>query len=169
MFSFVCPGLEKVIVPPQTHIRHEVSGSALIPATVLTFGEPGVQGAGVLGTQGMGVRTPAAAAVADAVAGNAGERQTPKGGMFTIGLWSRMFPASMYPDFTCFGVAMKLDGAAPMVQRICAEVTACLAKFLPSKRLRLWVDCSSSAAFRLVSCDVARGGGSQWHGAVRCG
>ena len=169
MFSFDCPGLEKVIVPPQTHIRQDVSGSALIPATVLTLGEPGVQGAGVLGTHGIGVRVPMAAAVAAAVAGKAGERQTPKGGMFAIGLWSRMLPASMYPDFTIFGVAMNVDGAAPIVQRICAEVTACLAKFLPSKRLRLWVDCSPSAAFRLVSCGVARGGGPQRHGAVRCG
>ncbi len=51
-----------------------------------TVDEPGVQGAMVIGTQGMGVRTPSAAAVAEATVGLATELHIPKGGIFTVGL-----------------------------------------------------------------------------------
>lgn len=127
MFSVCWPGMLNVITPPQTQFRQEVSFSAG-KFDVGTVGAPATHGAGVFGTQGMGVRTPAAAVVADDVAGKASELQTPKGGMFTIGLWSMMFPASMKPDFIILGVAMKEDGAAPNVHFIVALVTTCLGK-----------------------------------------
>lgn len=121
------------MTPPQVQCRQDVSGSDGIPA-VTDVGEPGVQGAGVSGIQGIGVKAPDAAAVAAAVAGNVGDRQGPNGGMFTSGLLSMMLPASKLPERIIFGVAIKLDGAVPIEQRIMAVVTACLAKnrVLPS-------------------------------------
>jgi hypothetical protein len=50
-----------------------------------TVGDPGVQGAGVTGTQGIGVKTPKAEAVAAATVGFASELHIPKGMMFTMG------------------------------------------------------------------------------------
>lgn len=125
MFSVCWPGCWNLIMPPQMQVRQAVSFSAGNIA-VGTVGAPVTQGAGVFGTQGIGVSAPMAADVAEAVAGKAREEHTPKGGMFIKGLWSMMLPASMYPDFTIFGVAMKLEGAAPMVHFMIAPVTTCL-------------------------------------------
>ncbi len=73
------------MTPPQTQFRQDVSLRLGAKADI-TVGEPGVQGAGVLGTQGIGVSTPIAADVAEAVAGKPRELQTPKGGILTSGL-----------------------------------------------------------------------------------
>ena len=72
------------MIPPQAQKHLDVlfkAGKLLIR----TVGEPGAQGAGITGRQGMGVRTPNAAAVADATVGFAREEQTPKGGILAIG------------------------------------------------------------------------------------
>ena len=50
-----------------------------------TVGDPGAQGAAVTGTQGIGVKTPSAAAVAAATCGFAMEVHIPKGMILTIG------------------------------------------------------------------------------------
>ena len=50
-----------------------------------TVGDPGAQGAAVTGTQGIGVKTPNAAAVAAATCGFAMEVHIPKGMILTIG------------------------------------------------------------------------------------
>jgi hypothetical protein len=71
------------------HVSVEPDSSAGAPPTV-TCKLPGVQGAAVAGTQGMGVKTPRAAAVAAATVGLLGEEHTPKGKIFTKGTWSRM-------------------------------------------------------------------------------
>lgn len=73
------------MTPPQVQTSFEVSFKA---GKLLTgfVGEPGAQGATVFGTHGIGVRTPAAAVVAEAVAGKAGQLHTPNGLMFTMGL-----------------------------------------------------------------------------------
>ena len=52
---------------------------------ISTVGEPGIQGDAVAGTQGIGVNTPKAAAVAAATTGFAGLEQTAKDGIFAIG------------------------------------------------------------------------------------
>lgn len=52
-----------------------------------------IHGATVSGTQGIGVSTPKAAAVADATTGLAIDRHIPNGVMLTIGLLSMMLPA----------------------------------------------------------------------------
>jgi hypothetical protein len=56
---------------------------------------PGAQGATVLGMQGMGVRTPQAAEVAEATLGLARERHIPKVGMLTIGLLSMILATNL--------------------------------------------------------------------------
>jgi hypothetical protein len=52
---------------------------------IKTVGAPTIHGATVTGKQGMGVRTPIAAAVADATVGLAIDEHMPKGRMFTMG------------------------------------------------------------------------------------
>jgi hypothetical protein len=53
--------------------------------SINTVGDPGTHGAGMTGTQGMGVSTPSAAAVAAATMGFARELHIPNGGMFMMG------------------------------------------------------------------------------------
>lgn len=81
----VCPGLAKVMTPPQMQFNVDV----LFKAGMLhnkTVGAPGTHGAGVAGIQGIGVSTPSAAAVAAATMGFEGELHIPNGGMFIIGM-----------------------------------------------------------------------------------
>jgi hypothetical protein len=56
-----------------------------------TVGEPGIHGADVTGIQGIGVKTPDAADVADATVGLASELHIPNGKMFSIGILSIIF------------------------------------------------------------------------------
>ena len=53
---------------------------------IMVLVQPGVQGAGVTGMQGIGVNTPSAAVVAAATVGFANEVHMAKGGIFTIGI-----------------------------------------------------------------------------------
>ena len=73
------------MMPSQAHMHFEVLLSAGL-LLISIFGEPGVQGAGVTGIQGMGVSTPRAAVVAVATAGFARDAQRPKGAMFAMGI-----------------------------------------------------------------------------------
>lgn len=124
MFSVNCPGTVNWITPPQLHMHLEVLFSAGMLSTI-TVAEPGVQGAAVAGTQGIGVSTPSAAEVAEATVGFASEVHIPKGGMFTIGLLHMMFAQGMNDELTGRGVATKLDGATPKLHIIIAPVTTC--------------------------------------------
>ena len=60
------------MTPPQRHISLQFWSSAGIWSSS-TVGTPGAHGVGVLGTQGMGVSTPSAAAVAEATVGLASD------------------------------------------------------------------------------------------------
>lgn len=83
-----------------------------------------IHGAGVTGTQGMGVRTPSAAAVAEATTGFAMDRHMPKGTMFTIGLLSRMLPAGGPWAITRLtGRMLSGDGVNPMLHLIIEPLT----------------------------------------------
>jgi len=115
-----------LMVPAQMHISFELSLSAGAPHSS-TVGAPGIQGAGVAGMQGMGVNTPSAAAVAAATIGLAGLRHMPKGGMLTIGMWSRMFAATMLLVITVFGVGTSVLGATPCEHCIIAPMQTCIA------------------------------------------
>ncbi len=81
---------------------------------IVTVGEPGAQGATVAGMQGMGVRTPNAAAVAAATSGLAGDMHMPNVGILAIGAKSMMV-AHGTPDVVVVGaeVAIKAAGATP--------------------------------------------------------
>ena len=62
---------------------------------ILHVAEPGFQGEVVTGTQGIGVSTPNAAAVAEATVGLAIDVHIPKGGMFVVGMKSMMLAAGV--------------------------------------------------------------------------
>jgi hypothetical protein len=85
-----------------------------------TVGEPGTHGAGIVGVHGCGVRTPQAAAVADATAGFAILLHMPNGGILDMGLLS-MIVAIGWVVMTFFsGNTINVDGAAPKVHFILA-------------------------------------------------
>jgi hypothetical protein len=88
---------------------------------ISTVGDPGTQGAAVTGTQGMGVSTPRAAAVAAATVGFEGELHMPNGGIFTMGALSMMVAAGGPPAITQFaGNTTRLLGATPKLHCIIA-------------------------------------------------
>lgn len=68
MLTVCWPGWLIEIDPPHTQLSFELSCKAGMPPS-FTVELPGDQGAGVSGMQGMGVRTPIAAAVAAATVG----------------------------------------------------------------------------------------------------
>lgn len=80
-------------------------------------GEPGIHGAAMAGTQGIGVSTPIAAAVAAATVGLARELHMPKGSMFTMGLLSITFAIAMEVEIAVVldGSTINVDGADPKV------------------------------------------------------
>ncbi len=89
------------MTPPQVHINLELLFIAGIePISVNGF--PGVHGATVTGTHGIGVKTPIAAAVAAATVGLAGDWHIPNGAMLTIGLLSIIFAAGIFDTSTLF-------------------------------------------------------------------
>jgi len=85
----------------------------------VTVGEPGTQGA-VTGTQGVGVSTPLAAAVAEAVVGFASEEHLPNGSILFMGIESRIFAAVILSAVTPGIVTSNVDGDAPKLQDILA-------------------------------------------------
>src|SRR5580693_5970122 len=92
----------------------------------MTFAEPGVHGAGITGTQGIGVSTPSAAAVAAATVGLASDMHMPKGGMFTMGLLSIMLAAAVPHMHLLAGRIFNVLGATPKLHIIIAPVvTSC--------------------------------------------
>ena len=100
------------MMPPHAHIHLALFISA---GMFITFTCPGgAHGAVVTGTQGIGVSTPQAAAVADATVGLDIDVHMPKGSMFDIGAMSIMFAISMFPHFGRRGtVTISDDGAIP--------------------------------------------------------
>jgi len=88
---------------------------------IMQVGEPGVQGI-VTGMQGMGVRTPRAAAVAAATVGFAMDIHMPKGGMLTIGAQSMMVAAGAPAMVLLIGRTFSVEGAIPKVHIIIAPV-----------------------------------------------
>ena len=79
----------------------------------MTVAEPGVHGAGVSGTHGIGVNAPMAAAVAEATVGFAKLLHIPKVAIF-MGLLSMIVAAGNLPARTLLsGVTIKGQGANP--------------------------------------------------------
>ena len=73
-----------LIMPAKAHIQVQVLLRAGILLTI-TVGLPGIHGATVIVVQGIGTKTPSAAAVAAATAGLAGLIHIPNGLMFIKG------------------------------------------------------------------------------------
>src|SRR5438270_2625409 len=88
------PAKVMLIWPPQLHMHMEVLLRAGMPPS-MTVAEPGVQGELVMGMQGMGVRTPRAAAVAEATVGLAMDMHMPKVMMLVMGMKSMMLAAGV--------------------------------------------------------------------------
>jgi len=112
------------MTPPQVHIHLLLlfkAGNA--PSN--TVGDPGTQGATVTGTQGMGVNTPRAAAVAAITEGLAAEVHIPKGRMFTIGAKSIMLAANGPPAIVGgpLGITINELGAIPKEHCNVAPIT----------------------------------------------
>jgi hypothetical protein len=133
------PGIT-LICPVQLHISLHASVKAgFFPTN--TVGEPGVHGAVMTGTQGMGVKTPIAADVALATVGLDKELHMPKGMMFFIGTLSMIVPTGFLPAITRFsGVTTKILGAAPKLHWSCAPAVTNIAMF----HLKLKLNRSSS-------------------------
>jgi hypothetical protein len=94
------------------HISVEVLFKAgMLP--INTVGEPGVHGTTVTGIHGIGVKTPNAAAVADATVGLAIDEQTPKVARLTIGLLSKMVAAGVGLNVRFSGNTTNGQGATP--------------------------------------------------------
>lgn len=110
--TVVCPGTKTWITPPQLHINLDEFCKPGIPPTI-TVGAPGAQGAAVAGMQGIGVKTPRAAAVAAATIGFAGQLHMPNGMMLTMGLLSMMFAAGVPVMTRLAGNTMSALGATP--------------------------------------------------------
>ena len=112
----IAPGTVTVMTPPQEqlHVLGAVSaGRPPIKVRVAT----GTHGPMGVGTQGIGVSTPRAAAVADATDGFAKELHIPKGGMFVIGTTSVIVAAGLPSIITrVVGITFSVDGAMPKLQ-----------------------------------------------------
>src|SRR5262249_18934771 len=98
---------------------------------IKTVGAPGVQGAVVAGTQGMGVSTPSAAAVAAATVGLANDEHIPNGMMFTSGLLSMMFASGVCVSTRFAGNTTSVLGAAPKLHCNVAPILTCIAMPFP--------------------------------------
>src|SRR5215217_5232709 len=120
--TFICPGETTWMTPPYEHISLELLSSAgALPS--ISLGQPGTHGAAVAGMQGMGVRTPSAAAVAAATMGLASDWHIPNGRMFTRGLLSRTFAAGVGPTTLLVGSTTSDDGATPKLHCSIAPMT----------------------------------------------
>jgi hypothetical protein len=116
-----------LITPPQEQISIEAESSAGI-LSISTVGAPGTHGTVIIGTQGMGVSTPSAAAVAKATVGLVIEEHMPKGGMLTSDALSMMFAAGPPAAITrLVGNTTSDDGAAPKLHCIVAPMHTCCA------------------------------------------
>ena len=105
------------IVPPHVHISLlDWLRAGIFP--INTVGLPGDHGAVRTGTQGIGVKTPIAAAVAEATVGFAIELHMPNGSTFTIGILSIIVARGMELTVLFFGSTFKVEGAAPKLQQI---------------------------------------------------
>jgi hypothetical protein len=113
-----------LICPPQIQEHVDELLRAATPP-ILTVEQPGDQGAGVTGIQGMGVRTPNADAVAAATIGFSIEVQVPNGIIFTNAALSVIFAHGVIDMTLLTGSTVKEDGALPKEHWVTAPLTTC--------------------------------------------
>jgi hypothetical protein len=87
---------------------------------------PGVHGEVVTGMQGIGVKTPSAAAVAEATVGLAIDMHMPKGGMLVMGIKSMMLAAGAVALTLFTGNTLSAEGAIPKVHIMTAPEVTCV-------------------------------------------
>jgi hypothetical protein len=93
---------------------------------MMTVVSTGIHGAGVAGTQGIGVNTPSAALVAVMTLGLLGDEHMPNGWMFLIGTWSMMLAAGCVLVITLFrGGTTRALGATPNEHWSMAPLQTC--------------------------------------------
>ena len=126
-----------VITPPHMHMHVEVLFNAGIPPSI-TVAEPGVHGAVVAGTQGIGVKTPRAAAVADATVGFATDMHIPNVGILVMGIMSMMFAAGVPHIVRFAGNTTREDGATPKEHIITAPAVTSWAMELVKRGRETW-------------------------------
>lgn len=100
------------MIPPQLHISLQALLTAGI-GPISTVGDPGIQGAVVIGTQGIGVSTPIAADVAADTVGLVIEVHIPNGMILTNGLLSIMFATGIADKVRFTGGTIIILGAVP--------------------------------------------------------
>jgi hypothetical protein len=101
------------IDPPHIQIHLE-SWARIGPIGRRTVTFDVIQGADIAGTQGIGVNTPKAAAVAAATIGFAILLHIPKGAILAIGIISTIEPTGILEINTgTLGITMRDDGASP--------------------------------------------------------
>ncbi len=118
------------IVPAHAHIHWQSCVNKGLPS--INSALPDAIHDDVCGTQGCGVSTPSAAAVAAATCGFARDVHIPKDGMFTPPAASIMV-AIVFPSHICVGalVAVNWHGAVPKVHISVAPVVINIAIFIP--------------------------------------
>jgi len=132
-----------LISPAHVHISIDSLSRAGWPPR-MTVAAPGVHGPGVTGMQGMGVKTPNAAAVADATSGFAMDMHIPKDGMFVMGTQSMMLASGTCVVFTrCIGRTMKLAGATPKVHIRVAPLQTCCGMLPPKSASIFHIECAT--------------------------
>lgn len=115
-----------LMTPAHMHISVEVLSRVGISASK-TVGAPGTHGATVAGMQGIGVRTPMAAAVAAATIGFAGDMHMPNGMILTRGMLSMMLASGISSVSTMFvGRTTSELGAMPIVHIRVAPMQTCI-------------------------------------------
>ena len=111
------PGGSSWITPPYAHVDMHCRLTAGFPP-IRTVGAPGVHGVGI-GTQGIGVSTPSAAAVAAATVGFDSDMHITKGAMFMPVTQSAMVAAGLPPIITLAdGTTLSGMGATPKLHFI---------------------------------------------------
>lgn len=121
----IVPAKVMSMTPPHAHIHIEPETKAGFPP-IITCGAPGIHGPVVTGMQGIGVKTPSAAAVAAATVGLDRLVHIPNGGTFRPGAISVMVAAGLPSVVTRLtGNTDSVLGATPKVHLIMAvAVTA---------------------------------------------
>lgn len=112
------------ITPPHMHISLELLFRVGIFPSI-TVGAPGIQGAMVIGMQGIGTSTPKAAAVADTTIGLASDWHIPNGMTLTMGLLSMILAAGVPVITLLMGITMSVLGANPNVHCVMAPIQTC--------------------------------------------
>lgn len=112
--SQVWPGMFIDMLPPKAHMSLQLSSSAGM--FVMSCLPPGAHGATMTGTQGMGVSTPIAAAVAEATVGFASDVHMPNGIMLANGTKSMMVALGLFWIMGLNGtVTISVEGICPNV------------------------------------------------------